>query len=286
MSVVFILLLPLSTLLFIRLKHSILITLLIYILISALLYVEYLTNPNNHLVHNPQALFNLAYAAGIIYIFGLLYHFSILKTFDDLEDSNKQKSLLLSEVHHRVKNNLNIIASIIGLQANTLEKEEQEQLLKSKARIESIAIVHEMIYQYDDFEKIDFNSYMQQLSNLLLNMYTQGNDIKVNISSQNEKLSLNAMIQLGIITNELFTNSIKHAFKDSTGTISIELHKKETTYHYIYSDNGSSITEIDDLYKSKSLGVKLVKLSAKKLKASVDIKNDAGLKYILEFKDA
>jgi len=88
MSVVFILLLPLSTLLFIRLKHSIIVTLLIYIFISALLYVEYLTNPNNHLVHNPQALFNLAYAAGIIYIFGLLYHFSILKTFDDLDDSN------------------------------------------------------------------------------------------------------------------------------------------------------------------------------------------------------
>ena len=286
MSVVFVLLLPLTTLLFIRLKHSLLISLLIFVLIAILLYIEYLTNPNNQLAHNPQALFNLAYAAIIIYFFGLLYHFSLLKTFDELDDSNKQKVLLLSEVHHRVKNNLNIIASIIGLQAASQGVSEKEQLLKSKARIESIAIVHEMLYEHDDFAKIDFYKYMQRLSNLLLGMYAADANICVEIHSAHEKLSLNSMVQLGIITNELFTNSVKYAFTDNKGTIVIALEKKEDMYIFTYKDDGIGVDEPQNLGKNRSLGVKLVRLAGKKLKSDIIITNNNGLTYTVEFKDA
>jgi len=284
MSVVFVLLLPLATLLFIEFKYSILIELALFIIMAILLYIEYLNNPNNPLVQNPQALFNLAYTAAIIFLFGLLYHFSIAKTFDELDASNRQKELLLKEVHHRVKNNLNVIASIIGLQANRAEGKSKEQLQLSKTRIESIAMVHEMLYKCDDFEHIEFHAYMRQLSNLLLGMFSANKNIHVTINAQKEEVSLEIMLQLGIIANELLTNSIKYAFEDAAGVITIELHHENGNYKFIYYDNGVGVEAPQELLKSNSLGIKLVHLSVKQLNGTVVLSNPKGLKYEIEFK--
>ena len=285
MSVVFVLLLPLTTLLFIRFKHSLFIEIALFIIMAILLYIEYLNNPSNPLVQNPQALFNLAYTAIIIFIFGLLYHFSIAKTFDELDSSNRQKEMLLSEVHHRVKNNLNVIASIIGLQANSLHKSEKEHLLKSKLRIESMAMVHEMLYKSDDLENIDFYAYMRRLCDLQLSMCSKNQKIHIDIIANKEQMSLEVMIQLGIIANELLTNSIKYAFENSEGTITIELRHHHETYHFIYSDNGIGSSNPQELLKSKSLGIKLIHLAARQLNGSVTLTSPQGLHYEIEFKN-
>ncbi|MEA3522356.1 MAG: sensor histidine kinase [Campylobacterota bacterium] len=285
MSVVFVLLLPLTTLLFIEFKHSILIELALFILMAILLYIEYLNNPNNPLVQNPQALFNLAYTAIIIFVFGLLYHFSIAKTFDELDSSNRQKEMLISEVHHRVKNNLNVIASIIGLQANSLNANEKEQLIKSKLRIESMAMVHEMLYKSDDLENIDFYAYMRRLCDLQLSMCSKNQNIHVTIISHKEQMSLEVMIQLGIIANELLTNSIKYAFESLEGNITIELHPKEENYLFIYSDDGIGSDNPKELLKSKSLGIKLIHLAARQLNGSVTLTSPKGLHYEIEFEN-
>ena len=284
MSVVFILLLPLTTLLFLELKESLIITALLFTAMALLLYLEYLYNPGNALTQNMQALFNLAYTAIIIYIFGLLYHFSIIRTFKELDTANHQKSLLLKEVHHRVKNNLNVIASIIGLQENTLEGKEKEELLKSKSRIESIALVHEMLYRHENFESIDFNAYMHRLSDLLLGMYASHKNISISINSDTKNLSLNVMVQLGIMVNELLTNSIKYAFKKDEGEITIALQHDEEDYTLTYSDNGIGHESPEALLKSKSLGIKLIYLTSKQLKGSVQISSPQGLKYEIRFK--
>ncbi len=284
MSIVFILLLPLTTLLFLELKESLIITALLFIAMALLLYVEYLNNPANPLIQNAQALFNLAYTAGIIYIFGLLYHFSILRTFKELDSANHQKALLLKEVHHRVKNNLNVIASIIGLQENRLEGKEKEELLKSKARIESIAIVHEMLYRDENFESIDFKSYIQRLSDLLLGMYASDKNIRMHIKSDVTNMPLNVMVQLGIMVNELLTNSIKYAFVNNEGEITIELIEDEEDYVFTYSDDGIGHEFPEELLKRKSLGIKLIYLTSKQLKGSVQISSPKGLKYEIRFK--
>ncbi|MEA1920264.1 MAG: sensor histidine kinase [Campylobacterota bacterium] len=284
MSVVFILLLPLTTLLFIKLKHSILIELALFFIMAILLYIEYLNNPSNPLVQNPQALFNLAYTALIIFVFGLLYHFSIAKTFDELDSSNSQKEMLLSEVHHRVKNNLNVIASIIGLQANRLGEHEKQHLLASKTRIESIAMVHEMLYKCDDFENISFKAYMKQLTGLLHKMYASNKNIDITISSDRENMPLDVMIQLGMIANELFTNSIKYAFKQNSGNVIIDLQTKEDHYCFFYSDDGLGVEDTQTLLRSKSLGVKIIHLAAKQLQGTINISNQNGLSYEIEFK--
>ncbi len=284
MSVVFILLLPLTTLLFIRLRYSLLFTVILFMVMTGLLYMESLNNPSNPLIQNPQALFNLAYAAIIIYIFGLLYHFSIIKTFAELDASNRQKELLLKEVHHRVKNNLNVIASIIGLQANRVGGKEKEQLQLSKTRIESIAMIHEMLYKCDDFEHIDFYSYIRQLSSLLLGMFRGNQNIHVNIKAEEEKVPLEVMLQLGIIANELLTNSIKYAFKNATGSITIELHHKDDNYRFLYSDDGIGVKEPQQLLQGNSLGIKLVHLCVKQLNGTVTLSSQKGLMYEIEFK--
>ncbi|RLA70219.1 MAG: hypothetical protein DRG24_07215 [Epsilonproteobacteria bacterium] len=283
MSVVFVLLLPLTTLLFIRFKYSIFIEVALFAIMVLLLYVEYLNNPANPLVQNPQALFNLAYTAIIIYIFGLLYHFSIQKTFDELDSANRQNELLLKEVHHRVKNNLNVIASIIGLQANTLNGSEKEQLLKSKTRIESIAIVHEMLYKSDDFEGIEFDSYMRRLAELLLGMLSASRNIHIDIRTADVHVPLDLMIQLGIIANELLTNSIKYAFDNNKGNIQIELRYEDGHYLFLYSDDGKGAADTDQLSKGKTLGMKIIQIAARQLGGRLKLSSPSGLHYEIGF---
>ncbi len=285
MSVVFVLLLPLTTLLFISFKHSLFIEVALFIIMAVLLYIEYLNNPSNPLVQNPQALFNLAYTAIIIFIFGLLYHLSIARTFSELDSSNRQKEMLLNEVHHRVKNNLNVIASIIGLQANSLHKDEKEQLLKSKFRIESMAMVHEMLYKSDDLENIDFYAYMRKLCDLQLRMCSKNQKITASIIAHHEQMPLEVMIQLGIIANELLTNSIKYAFKSSQGNITIALEHQADHFLFIYSDDGIGSENPQELLKSKSLGLKLIHLAARQLNGSVTLTSPQGLHYTIEFKN-
>jgi len=283
MSVVFILLLPLTTLIFLTFKESILLTLLYFIIMAFLLYLEHLNNPVNPLAHNFQALFNLAYSAIIIYIFGLLYHFTILRTFKELDESSQQKALLLKEVHHRVKNNLNMIAAIIGLHSNTLEGKEQEEMIKTQNRIDSIAIVHEMLYKHDNFAQINFELYMKQLSTLLLSTYASSKEIKVSIESNIEYMPLEIMVQLGIMVNEFITNSIKYAFPDNDGEIDISLTHLDESYLFIYKDNGIGHEAPENLLKNKSLGIKLINLTAKQLKGSVSTSSPNGLKFEVRF---
>ena len=286
MSVIFVLLLPLTAMPFIPLRYTFMIEAAMITVMAVMLYQEYLVNPENPIFQNPKALFHLGYTALIIFLFGLLYHFSIRKTLEELDTSNKQKELLLKEVHHRVKNNLNVIASIIGLQTRQLSTEEQEELLKSKVRIESIAMVHEMLYRSDDLTGIDFASYAHKLSDLLLKMYGKHDTISVKIESDVTALPLETMIQLGIMINEMLTNSIKYAFRQQTDhnkTITMTLHKEAEAYHFCYEDNGQGVGDTEGLMQSRSLGIKLVHLTAKQLGGTVEISSPKGLKYDIRF---
>ena len=285
MSVVFILLIPLMTLLFIRFKYSLIIEFMLFIIIGILLYIEYLNNPGNPITQNPKALFTLAYTAIIIYIFGLLYHLSIQHTFTELDEANHQKELLLKEVHHRVKNNLNVIASIVGLQANTLSGREQDELLKSKSRIESIASVHEMLYRSDDLSSIDFYEYTRQISDLMLNMLVENRKIQVNIKANGLQIPLKIMIQLGMIINELLTNSVKYAFPQKSGEINIQLEYNDGYYTFIYSDNGIGVETPEKLFTGNTLGIKIVKIASKQLGGDVQLSSNEGLQYQIRFPD-
>jgi len=281
LSVVFVLLLPLTILLFVRLRIALLVEAAMVAVMALLLYLESLKNPDNPLVQNPHALFNLGYAAAIIFIFGLLYHFSIVKTFNELDEANRQKEMLLKEVHHRVKNNLNVVASIVGLQANTLSESQREHLLASKVRIESIAMVHEMLYRADDLEHIDFAAYMRRLAQLLLGMSGR-REITLDIRGE-ATLPLDVMVQLGIIANELLTNSLKYAFDEKGGAISIALEKAEGGYRFVYRDNGRGCEDPEALMEGHSLGLKLIRIAVRQLRGEMQVTGEGGMHYEIIF---
>jgi two-component sensor histidine kinase len=202
-----------------------------------------------------------------------------------VDRSLKQKEILLKEVHHRVKNNLQLISGLLNLQ---LQKHKhldiKEMMNESQNHINSIALAHEMLYQDDDISLISMQKYFQELGIRSLQV-SSTKKIKYKTDVENIYLPINYATTLGLIFNELITNSIKHAFKKNTGTISVYLNKHidENKYSFIYKDNGigMDLSKIEET--STSLGLKLVKMLAEELDAQMQAKNNNGLVYTFIF---
>jgi len=284
MVIIYVILLPIIAFFLLDFKKALFINFLIYSLLIGMLYLIYTINPNAPILNNPLALINITFASMFIIFFGIFYHLAIESSLAALIHSNRQKDILLKEVHHRVKNNLNVTASILGLQSMGKADETKEELAKSKSRIESIAIVHEMLYKQDDFDKIIFNDYVIKLKSLLLSMYTHNDSVTFYIEPNNKlALDLNIMIQLGLIINEVLTNTLKYVKNRDGIKIEMSLQKKENTYFFSYSDNGLIAIEKESILKSKGLGHRLIELSVKQLDGELDIHYDKGLQYTIKF---
>lgn len=210
----------------------------------------------------------------------LVYNQSIKKSYLELQKANEQKAFLLKEIHHRVKNNLNIVAAILGLERLESNIDEVHTLInQNKLRIESIAMVHEILYKSDDLENINFKVYVTKLSNHILITESDEGTIRVTLDIVPLNLSIESMIQFGIIINELMTNTIKYAFPNSKGNINISLQKHEHYYKLIYEDDGVGMGQ----HKS-GFGQNLIKMSIKQLNAALKVIHDNGLRYEITFK--
>ena len=284
--VIYVVLLPLATFFLYSFKHAVYINILIYISLFILLYSIAQNHPDEPTLHNVKALINITFASILIISFGTFYHIAIESTLNKLIKSNQQKDLLLKEVHHRVKNNLNITASILGLQSRGQNSKIQEELLKSKTRIEAIALVHELLYKHDDFKDIPFNEYIHKMQSLLLTVINNRNNINIDIAQNNNlTLPLESMLQFGLIINELLTNSLKHAdYKDHL-VINISLQKNANKYHFLYNDSGIYQDSTDTLIQSTTLGIRLIKLSAKQLKSKLQIMKNSknNILFLIDF---
>ena len=284
MVIVYVILLPIAAFFLLEFKKALTVNLFMYILLVSMLYYIASVNPQAPIVNNPLALINIAFASIFIMFFGIFYHLAIDSSLSALIHSNRQKDILLKEVHHRVKNNLNVIASILGLQSLGKSKETQNELATSKARIESIAIVHEMLYKQDDFEQIHFYDYVTKLKNLILSMQTQSNETTIILKNSQITLPLDTMIQLGLVINELFTNTIKYAKNAQGLTITLTLDKKEDIYTFTYQDNGTTPIDTQTILMNNSLGMKLIHLSVKQLNGTLELLYKNGLCYTILFK--
>lgn len=230
---------------------------------------------------------NIFVTSIVVVLLGIFYHLSTEIVYDNHKDEEKRKATILKEIHHRIKNNLNMIASIIGLQILNLEKNKsqdtKEILTKSKLRIEVVAMIHESLYQHKSIEEINFKEYTQKLLNLILQTYNEKVDIQ--IDSNITILHSETMLRLGIIINELFTNSIKHGFSDNNeNKIHISLTKENEYYLFTYHNPHNINADIDKLLHSPSLGIKLINLTVKQMGGVLNVEQNGGLVFTIRFR--
>jgi two-component sensor histidine kinase len=197
-----------------------------------------------------------------------------LKTSYQLtSDSNERNQILLKELHHRVKNNLQIISSLFNLQLNAsgMEVETERVFKDARNRIYSISLVHKKIYQSNNIDSLDFEEYLRDFSDELFN--ATPNDVNLSIEILRNPISIESAIPLGLIFNELFTNSIQHAGRHDSLQIKVfyeELHGREK---FIYTDNGVGVQNTELMKESdSSIGVTLIHLLGKQLDANIEYK--------------
>ena len=204
-----------------------------------------------------------------------------------IDKSLSEKDLLIKEVHHRVKNNLQIISSLLKLQsAKTTNLEIQNSLGEAQDRINSMALLHQLLYRNNQMTSLLFNEYLESLINQISGSFSL---TKKNITIQSHlielELDLDTSIPLGLITNELMSNAYKHAFNGKDGIIKVELSKLvKNTYQLKVSDNGQGLAADFDLTSSDSLGLDIVAILSEQINAELKIYNDNGAHFEIVFK--
>ncbi len=206
---------------------------------------------------------------------------------EKIKQSLLEKEMLIKEVHHRVKNNLQVISSILNLQSSYAKDEATLNLLReSQNRIKSMAFIHESLYQSKDLTKINFTEYITTLSQSLVHSYTSPHHkILLELDVEQAFLNLDTAIPCGLILNELVSNALKYAFFGlDKGRIKIALSKKQDEISIAVSDNGVGFPSDINFKNSPSLGLQLVNTLVEQINGKIEQKNNKGTEYIITFK--
>ena len=207
---------------------------------------------------------------------------------EQMAASLRDKEVLLNEIHHRVKNNFEIISSLLDMSSMATENQEiKNLLLSSRTRIHSMAMIHSQLYQSGWFDRIDMVRNINELAENLKFLYKSEKKINMVIEPSEVYLSINQAITIGLILNELITNSLKHAFVDrEKGKIQISIHDLgDNTVQLRVKDDGDSITEGTEVKPAGCLGLELVKhLAVGQLKGEIRFNHDGGTDICIEFK--
>jgi PAS domain S-box-containing protein len=212
------------------------------------------------------------------------------RTEEQLKASLKEKEMLLKEIHHRVKNNFQIITSMLSLQESNIKDEESLKLLREpKNRIRSMALIHERLYQSKDLTSIDFAEFINIITRELYQTYLcDPNRISLQIDTEKVMLGIEQAIPSGLLVNELVSNAIKYAFPQEIkrkGVISVILKAHNNTVQLTISDNGVGIPEDIDIQKINSVGLKLVnRLIETQLKGDITLNRNNGTEFHITFK--
>lgn len=202
-----------------------------------------------------------------------------------ITSSLKEKEVLLKEIHHRVKNNLQVISSLLNLQAaNVQDPKTLEQLKESQNRIRSMALIHERLYQSDDLARIDFGEYVRGLVSYLARSYSAPR-VRVNIDVQDINLAVNAAIPCGLIINELVSNALKYAFPEGrSGTVWIRLVATEGENGVLtVEDDGIGLSRNIDFENTTTLGLQLVNTLTRQLNGTIVLSRDSGTAFSITF---
>lgn len=205
---------------------------------------------------------------------------------EKIKKSLEEKELLLKEIHHRVKNNLMIISSLLNLQSQTVDDERSRDSFKDiQNRARSMALIHEKLYQSTDLKRIDFGEYIRTLATELFHTYASTQHIKLLMDVEKVFVDINTAIPLGLIINEIITNSLKHGFPNGKeGEIRVELHSINDSCEFKVKDDGIGFPENLDFRNTDSLGLQLVNSLTQQIDGEINMEVDHGTEFIINFK--
>ncbi|UTB32928.1 MAG: ATP-binding protein [Methanobacterium sp. ERen5] len=210
------------------------------------------------------------------------------KAEESIQKSLEEKEMLLKEIHHRVKNNLMVISSLLSLQSRYIKDEVSKNIFKeSQNRARSMALIHELLYQSTDLKRIDFGKFINTLTGELYRIYISNqNLIKLNVDVKSVMVDINTAIPLGLIVNELVSNSMKHAFPDGrNGNIEIKFCSADDNYTLVVEDDGVGFPEDIDLDNTDSLGLRIVNSLTEQIDGELLLDKTSGSKFIIKFKE-
>jgi len=198
-----------------------------------------------------------------------------------------EKEVLLKEIHHRVKNNLQVVSSLLYLQSKKIkDKEVEDMFVECQNRVKSISLIHEKLYQTNDLTRIDFEKYLRSLVHHLFKSFElKRTNIKLRIKAENVFLTMDTAIPCGLIINELVTNSLKHAFPSSNeGEISIEVtYHADNKFTLIVKDNGVGIPKDLNINNTDTLGFLLVQSLARQIEGNLEVIRQSGTEFRITF---
>ncbi len=209
------------------------------------------------------------------------------KAEEQMESSLREKETLLRELYHRTKNNMQVITSLISLQAASISDSRVLQMFDdTKSRIQAMALVHEKLYQSKDLSNVGMKDYLRDLTNALLKTFSRrAGNIALKLDVSDIPLPIDIIIPCGLIVNELVSNSLKYAFPEGgSGDIRISFHRSGDQIEFTYSDTGTGLPSAD-LDSVKTLGLKLVKsLATKQLGGVLEVLPGPGAGFRITFK--
>ena len=207
---------------------------------------------------------------------------------EQLKKSLDEKDLLIKEIHHRVKNNLMVISSLLSLQSRYIKDKEARGLFReSQNRARSMALIHELLYRSEDLKSIEFGDYILSLSKELFHLYSVDGLIELKIDVDDIYLDINTSIPLGLIVNEVVTNSLKHAFPDGrAGVIHVDFHKTDDQYEFKVKDNGIGFPEDLDFENTDSLGLQMVTSLTRQIEGNIELDRNNGTEFKITFKES
>ncbi|MBU4289427.1 MAG: PAS domain S-box protein [Proteobacteria bacterium] len=227
-------------------------------------------------------------ALQVAYDQAIIYAQQLKEQIEERTRAEKEKEVLLREIHHRVKNNMQVISSLLNLQSRGMEDKRSVEMLKeSQDRIRSMALVHEKLYESKDLTNIDFDEYIKHLVQTLFRSYEINREkIRLKLNIEKVELNIDKAIPCGLIVNELILNCLKHAFADGDkGEIKVSLlFVNENEVELTVSDNGVGIPEEMDLKNSGSLGLKLVNILTDQIDGKLYLDRSRGTKFQIRFK--
>lgn len=221
----------------------------------------------------------------VAFAVGYLSHKMIQTNYEintNLERQNKKNELLMKEIHHRVKNNLQIMSSLLNLQANESKNPSvRKHFDDAIGRIRSMALIHEQMYQSENLASTDIKDFLLSLAEHIESSSGTGGKVELEFESDLKELDIKVLVPLSLIFNELLTNSIKHGFEGrKDGKVQIQIRVENDTVNFIYTDNGTWKMHNEE---QSSFGLNLIETLTEQLDGTYTLRTDQGTQYNFSF---